>query len=83
MFSTGQGDPANLEGIDMKYTVTRNGNVIANITSIDQAVYVAEQSFQCGISQSKAEIKRIIKSVGSAYVSHCLDDSLLIKIEAA
>lgn len=67
----------------MKYTVTRNGNLIGNTKSLQQAVCVAEQSFQCGINESKSEIKTVLKIVGYTFVSHCLDDSLLIKIEAA
>ena len=67
----------------MRYTVTRNGNLVGSVTSLDKAISAAEQSFQCGVSQPKSEVKKALKLIGFAYVNHCLCDSLVIKIEAA
>ena len=67
----------------MQYTVTRNGQLIGNARSIIGAIKIAEQSFQCGISQSKSEVENGLKVLNFKTVSHCLDNSLLIKIEAA
>ena len=67
----------------MRYTITRNGNKVGTATNLDRAINAAEQSFQCGIEETKAEIRNNLKASGWAYVTHCLDDSLIIKIEAA
>lgn len=66
----------------MSYKVLNNDHEeIGNFRSVKKAVEAAEQYFQCGISEELVEVKRSLRSIGSAIVSHAVFNEVLCHID--